>query len=78
MRASAKALLGGGAGSDRCVTVSSYLEAVGVLVAHKAGVNPACLTADVTTVREMSPMSSDRNGGLRETLSSQGSQALAG
>ncbi|CAM9784634.1 unnamed protein product [Scytosiphon promiscuus] len=55
MDARAGALLGGTSGSDRCVTVSSYLEAVGVLACHKAGVNPACLTPDVPAIREMPP-----------------------
>lgn len=56
MRAAPGALLGDGASSERCVTVSSYLEAVGVLAAHKAGVNPACLTTDVPAIRQMLPV----------------------
>lgn len=55
MNARAGALLDGTSGSGRCVTVSSYLEAVGVLACHKAGVNPACLTPDVPAIREMPP-----------------------
>lgn len=35
------------------VVVRSYMEALGLLAAHKAGVNPACLTADVASVREL-------------------------
>jgi len=58
MNAGAEALLGSGGGryggrSGRCVTVSSYLEAVGVLACHKAGVNLACLTPDVPSIRQM-------------------------
>lgn len=60
MKAGAEALLGSGGGrgggrAGRCVTVSSYLEAVGVLACHKAGVNPACLTPDVPGIRQMVP-----------------------
>jgi len=63
MNAGAEALLGSGGGryggrSGRCVTVSSYLEAVGVLACHKAGVNLACLTPDVPSIRQMAPMTS--------------------
>ena len=56
MRAGAGALLGGGRSADRCVTVLSYLEALGVVAAHKAGVNPACLTTNVPAIRQMLPM----------------------
>ena len=35
------------------LTVRSYTEALGLLAAHKAGVNPACLTADVASIREL-------------------------
>ncbi|KAG5189307.1 hypothetical protein JKP88DRAFT_22068, partial [Tribonema minus] len=35
------------------VTVRSYLEAVGLLAAHKAGINPACLTPDVPPIRRL-------------------------
>lgn len=59
MKAGAGALLGDSASSERCVTVSSYLEAVGVLAAHKSGVNPACLTTNVPAVREMLPLPED-------------------
>jgi|EP00966_Prymnesium_polylepis_P154922 hypothetical protein len=31
----------------------SYMEAVGMMAAHKAGVNPACLTADVHSIRDL-------------------------
>ncbi len=56
MKAGAEALLGRDGGrSARCVKVSSYLEAVGVLACHKAGVNPACLTPDVPGIRQMAP-----------------------
>lgn len=55
MRASAEDLLGGGGASvNRCVTVTSYLEALGVMAAHKAGVNPTCLTDSIPGVRPMS------------------------
>lgn len=58
MNARAGVLLGDGTSSaGRYVAVSSYLEAVGVLAAHKAGVNPACLTTDVPAVRQMPPRS---------------------
>lgn len=53
MKAGAKDVLRCHSSSGRCVTVSSYLEAVGVLAAHKAGVNPACLTVDVPAVRKL-------------------------
>lgn len=53
MEAGAAGLLARHSSASRCVTVSSYLEAVGVLAAHKAGVNPACLTTDVPAVRRM-------------------------
>lgn len=35
------------------LVVRSYMEALGLLAAHKAGVNPACLTADVASIREL-------------------------
>ena len=35
------------------VVVRSYMEALGLLAAHKAGVNPACLTADVASIRDL-------------------------
>lgn len=35
------------------IVVRSYMEAIGVLAAHKAGVNPACLTADIASIREL-------------------------
>lgn len=41
--------------AGRCVTVASYLEAVGLLAAHKAGVNPACLTANIPPIRKLPP-----------------------
>lgn len=63
MKAGAEALLGsGGTRSNtssslgRCVSVSSYLEAVGVLACHKAGVNPTCLTPHVPAIRQMAPL----------------------
>ena len=36
------------------VVVKNYMEALGLLAAHKAGVNPACLTTDVASIRELS------------------------
>ena len=33
--------------------VRSYMEAIGLLAAHKAGVNPACLTSDIASIREL-------------------------
>lgn len=64
MKAEAKTLLGRGSSTSRCVTVSSYLEAVGVLAAHRAGVNPACLTAHVPSIRQMpkGPLSTSGDG----------------
>jgi hypothetical protein len=35
------------------IVVRSYMEAIGVLAAHKAGVNPACLTPDIASIREL-------------------------
>ena len=35
------------------VVVRSYMEAIGLLGAHKAGVNPACLTDDVASIRHL-------------------------
>ena len=35
------------------LVVRSYMEALGLLAAHKAGVNPACLTAHVASIREL-------------------------
>ncbi len=35
------------------VVVRSYMEAVGLLAAHKAGVNPACLTANIASIRDL-------------------------
>ena len=35
------------------IVVRSYMEALGLLASHKAGVNPACLTADVASIREL-------------------------
>lgn len=56
-------MLGGGRSANRCVTVSSYLEALGVVAAHKAGVNPACLTTDVPAIRQLLPVEAERRGG---------------
>ncbi|CAM9600977.1 unnamed protein product, partial [Ectocarpus sp. 6 AP-2014] len=58
MKAGARALLGSSGSnsvSDRYVTVSSYLEAVGVLACHKAGVNPTCLTPELPAIRRLPP-----------------------
>ena len=63
MKAGAGALLGGGKNADRFVTVSSYLEALGVVAAHKAGVNPACLTTDMPAIKKMLPLEAAREGG---------------
>jgi len=41
------------------VAAQSYMEALGLLAAHKAGVNPACLTDDVASIRELSLESLD-------------------
>jgi hypothetical protein len=35
------------------IVVRSYTEALGLLAAHKAGVNVACLTPDVASIREL-------------------------
>lgn len=91
MKAGADALLGSGESASgsatsstslgRCVSVSSYLEAVGVMACHKAGVNPACLTPHVPAIRQMTPLpaatevveSADSHGGevAREDSSSE-------
>lgn len=63
MKAGPGALLGSSNGSgsgglrssNRYMTVSSYLEAVGVLACHKAGVNPVCLTPEEAPIRQMPP-----------------------
>ena len=39
--------------AEGIVLVRSYAEALGVLAAHKAGVNPACLTPTVASIREL-------------------------
>ena len=39
--------------AEGIVLVRSYAEALGVLAAHKAGVNPACLTPNVASIREL-------------------------
>ena len=31
----------------------SYMEAIGLLAAHKAGVNPACLTPTIAPIRDL-------------------------
>lgn len=67
MKAEAKTLLGRGSSTSRYVTVSSYLEAVGVLAAHRAGVNPACLTAQVPTIRQMPTNRSSTSGEVGES-----------
>lgn len=38
---------------DRVVVVKSYMEALGLIAAHKAGVNPACLTPHIRSIREL-------------------------
>ena len=42
------------------IVVRSYAEALGLLAAHKAGVNPACLTADVATIRHLGVVDEDK------------------
>ncbi len=37
----------------RVVRVRSYLEAMGFLAAHKAGLNPGALTPTVASIREL-------------------------
>ena len=37
----------------RIVRVRSYLEAMGFLAAHKAGLNPGALTPHVSSIREL-------------------------
>jgi hypothetical protein len=37
----------------RVTVVRSYAEALGVLAAHKAGVNPACLFSEMPSIREL-------------------------
>lgn len=39
--------------AENVVVVRSYMEALGLLSAHKAGINPACLTADIQTIRNL-------------------------
>mmetsp|Transcript_16391 Transcript_16391/g.37424 ORF Transcript_16391/g.37424 Transcript_16391/m.37424 type:complete len:99 (-) Transcript_16391:36-332(-) len=36
-----------------CVRVGSYLEAIGMLAAHRAGVNPVSLTAHVPSIAKL-------------------------
>jgi hypothetical protein len=38
----------------KSVQVNSYLEAIGVLVAHKAGINPSALTAKISSLHSLS------------------------
>lgn len=38
---------------DGTLVVRSYMEALGLMAAHKAGVNPACLTAQVHSIRDL-------------------------
>jgi len=38
---------------DGVVVVRSYMEAIGLLAAHRAGVNPACLTPHVASIRDL-------------------------
>ena len=40
-------------GMEGVVVVRSYMEALGLLAAHKAGVNPACLTPEIAPIREL-------------------------
>jgi Protein of unknown function (DUF3326) len=35
------------------IAVQSYLEALGVLVAHRAGISPAALRAHISSMREL-------------------------
>ena len=35
------------------LVVRSYMEAIGLIAAHKAGVNPSCLTTDVASIRDL-------------------------
>jgi hypothetical protein len=35
------------------LVVGSYMEAIGLMAAHKAGVNPACLTPHVRSIRDL-------------------------
>ena len=35
------------------VRVRSYLEAIGLLAAHKAGLNPAALTPNIPSIRRL-------------------------
>lgn len=56
---------------DGVVVVRSYMEALGLLAAHKAGVNPACLTPHITPIRELQVEHEDESrrgegGGLRQ------------
>eukprot|EP00967_Tisochrysis_lutea_P070377 scaffold92812_cov30-Tisochrysis_lutea.AAC.2 len=37
----------------RIVRVRSYMEAIGLLAAHRAGVNPACLTSKVAPMSDL-------------------------
>ena len=38
---------------DGVIVVRSYMEAIGLLAAHRAGVNPACLTPHVASIRDL-------------------------
>lgn len=34
------------------IVVRSYMEALGLMAAHKSGVNPACLTSNIHSIRD--------------------------
>lgn len=41
------------AGPGEIVRVRSYMEAIGLLAAHRAGVNAACLTTNIAPMRDL-------------------------
>jgi hypothetical protein len=41
------------ASPGQIVRVRSYMEAIGLLAAHRAGVNAACLTTTITPMRDL-------------------------
>ena len=47
----------------RHVTAANYMEAIGLLVAHKAGVLPAAMTSSISGIPPLDPMYSDTEDG---------------
>lgn len=49
------------------VKAASYLEAIGLIAAHKLGVNPAALTSQITGVRDLGKATEGYIGNIRGT-----------